>query len=277
MKRYLCLFLPLAILLSGCCGEQPPRQTLPPVPQPTAPAQTFAPVSEPVEPGVAVETVCGTIWFPLMWEEVVEVQTTPGDPMVLSFRALLGDHEPQSLFDLSFGSNLEDPVGTVRDGAGEIWQITVCVYEFSPDETWEDGQIQAFYAMQEELNGLLGQLPIEALAPDGELMTISAEPWELFYPAKWDPWLLIQGSAEEGWLDFCCVLPDRDPVLLFSLCFGGDGGQIIRELPDGTILNVFLAELTFSDGWSREERDTIYSMQEDLNILLEHITDHEGG
>lgn len=264
MRRFLPLVLILA-LLTGCAAApaDPTTEAISTPPVTTEPpAETAAP---PDAASIAVETPCGTLYLPDQWDIPLIQETSLGDPMVIRFLA-----EDTALYALTFSSAPgPNDAGMVRvDGEAVYVGLELAALEHGSD---------LLLSMQESVNLLLEQLPLEPVAPpsgpvvEGEDLLILTPYGSLHFPRSWEE-CLMTAQPDDGTLAFYCQLPDRDPVLLFTVRFGSDSGDICASItgPDGTVTQLSLdpAVPVFDASWTQGEMDLVHAMQEDMNHLL---------
>lgn len=275
MKRMLVAVLALFMVL--CCGctpepapTQPPAETLPTQSQtePTVPET----VPEETVPGdIAVETPCGTLYLPDEWDLPISYTTAQGDPAVITFLA-----EDVALYDLLFSETTVQSLGQVQTAKGIVYVgMTIHPLEEETD---------MLLSMQESVNVLLAQLNPQSVTvvpteptPAGDI-TLDTNYGTLHFPAKWKDCLKMQQPADDM-VEFYCCLPDREPVLVFTVLLGkgADGPSAVITAPDGTetALYILVAEPEFDADWTDAEMDTVYAMQEDMNYLLEALQNGE--
>lgn len=270
MKRTIILILLLAVLCCGCGREPAPVPTAATEPTqaqtiPTQPPTEPAAPTEPDPTAIPVETPCGTLYLPDDWDIPITVTERKGDPLVLAFTA-----EETALYDLTFSAGASQAMGQKQTADGIIY-VGLQIHEL-------EEATDMLLAMQETVNSLLVQLALEPVAPGaGETRTeirLDTAYGQLLYPAKWQD-LLKTEQPEDRLLEFRCCLPGKDPQLLFTVLFGigTDGPSAAITAPDGTRTEVYIlvAEPEFDSSWTREETDTYYAMQEDMNYLLDAL------
>lgn len=260
MKRILPILLAL-ILLTGCSAEKP-EQTTPTVPTP--PVTTVPP--ETTVPGeIPVETPCGTLYLPDGWDIPITARSMLGDPMVISFLA-----EDVPLYDLIFSTISGPETVGIADGLF----IGMRLHPLA-EET------DLLLSMQESVNQLLSQLapePVSDLIGEsgaGEELLVLTPYGTLHFPFQWEECLLTRQTAEDT-VEFCCLLPEREPVSLFTVSFGGEDGDIRASITahDGTVtpVSVTVSEPEFDNSWTQGEMDLVHAMQEDMNYLLNALS-----
>ena len=275
------------------------------VPQtaPMQPQETEVPVptettSEMIEPAASEENnpcLIQTPYLQLHFDEafvdLLGVVHTKGSPYLLEFYALLEEKPEQRLFDIAIGEGADGNLGAIQTQQGVV-PVSMMIYAFNPDESWNEGEITTVQAMQDVANDLIQQL-MEHQAMDGyDGPTISEElpesTWvkyqvihtpyiDLQYPAVWNDSLLVEEEdVDEYWVKFYGQLEERDPILLFSVIFGGDYGEQVGVIPngeDGFVTVNLMMETLQLDEIAEADAQMLYSMQEDANRIIENIED----
>lgn len=275
------------------------RQTLPTQSQETEePVQTEA-TQETTVPVVVeerddpclIQTPYIELYFDEAFADLLGVVHTNGAPYLLEFYAILEEKPEQRLFDIAIGEGSDGNLGTIQTQQGVV-PVSMTIYAFNPDESWNEGEITTVQAMQEVANDLLQQL-MEHQAMDDydgpiisdelpestwvDYLTIQTPYIDLRYPAVWNDSLLVEEEeADEYWVKFYGQLEDRDPILLFSVILGGDYGEQVGVIPngeDGFITVNLMMEVLQLDEIAEADAQMLYSMQEDANRIIESIED----
>lgn len=270
-------FAVCAALLVSLWGCSMPWENQQPVTEP-APAETLqateapAETTQPTEPEelapYAVQTPVGTILFPAEFEDCLDVRMSREDALIITFYAVMEDKE-QPLFDLWFSYTFKDGAAGMVQGDNQNYYVGFSLHPFEPDDTWTKGQTDTVYAMQEAANELLNQLELVAVDAAEEDIVIQTAWGELRYPGKWEPYLLVEQKTEDA-AEFYAKLPGKEPLLLFTVCFGADETMAVITDQAGveTGVGIRFQELTPDSSWNQEELNVVYAMQEDLNFLL---------
>ena len=232
-----------------------------------------------VEPGV-IETPYGQLLYPGEMKQTLRWEEMSSEPYILAFYGYVGDHPQQHLYDISIGTDLEDPYGTIMTPDGNTAQIAVRYYPFTPDSGWTEEQADAIYAMQETANQILEQFALVEMPMDmqpeetaSEDILIKTPYGELRYPGKWANNVRIQRSSGKPYLvRFYGHAGSIAEQHLFSLAFGGNEGVEVATVADarGHAVNVYLisAGITGEEG---KDKDQLYAMLEDSNYLIESL------
>lgn len=101
-------------------------------------------------------TPWGTLHFPRMWEDCLLTEQPAFDTII--FSCSLPDHDPVPLFTLTFDSNLGPVTAVITDADDTATPVSLTVAEPEFDESWSPDEQDLFYAMQEDVNYLLGSL-----------------------------------------------------------------------------------------------------------------------
>ena len=109
-----------------------------------------------------------------------------------------------------------------------------------------------------------------------ESLSVNTDYGTLFYPAQWAD--LIQTEAEAAGdtivVSFSTAIGEKT-YPLFKVTIGGTEGAEVGQLTDreGTKRTVYMSmdEIEEDPGLTGEERDRLYTMQEDLNYLIDHL------
>lgn len=252
------LILVITLLLCACA---PKEQALPTA---TVPTGTIPTVTESViREGIPVETPCGTVYLPDVWDLPITVETSLGEPMRLSFLA-----EGTPLYELTFSKAPDGAIGMLQTDSG-VQYLGVTLHPLEEES-------DLLLSMQESVNELLFQLDPQPVAPaDAPPDILIQTPYgTLPFPGKWEGYLRTE-QPEADTLDFYCDLLEHPPVLLFTAVFGTAEGGIRADITadDGTVTPlIFLRHtLVFEGSWSQEALDLVYAMQEELNFLLDAL------
>lgn len=277
----------LLVFLWGCAGPQAeqPATDQPTVEQPVmeqepteliqeteAPTEETLPQIQNEHEGYAVQTPVGTIYYPSGWEEYLDVRMSREGALLISFYAVMEDLE-QPLFDLWFSHSDSTGAAGIAQGEGKDYYVGLSMYPFEPDAGWNEDQTDLVYSMQEAANSLMSQLnllPIDnAQESEPEDMVIETAYGQLHYPGKWEKYLMVDQSVEDA-AAFYALLPGKEPLLLFTVCFGEEETMAAITDQNGaeTGVGIRFEEPVFDSSWTQDEIDTVYGMQEDINYLL---------
>lgn len=244
-------------------GASIPHQTEPVIS--TDPVQETGPVAYE---GVPVETPCGTVYLPDDWDEPIVVETVSENPTVIDFLA-----DDVKLYSLIFSKSADDTIGCVQTEDGIVY-VGMEIEEL-------DHATNQLLSMQESINVLLEQLspdPITSAPVEEEPVisdiVIETAYGDLLFPGKWEDHLQVK-ELDVRTIEFYGCINSHAPVLLFTLNFENEDGDIVAELvsEDYSVISlaIDIAEINFENGWNDEETNLIYSMQEELNYLMDSL------
>lgn len=111
------------------------------------------------------------------------------------------------------------------------------------------------------------------LDDSGETYEIKTNNVTLTYPEKWKD---LMGTEEnDNSVSFYAAIPNHDKMLLFTIEFGDSDGYLLGTL-DGTDVSIVESPLEFGDDWTDSEKNEVYAMKEDVNVLLEGLSETKG-
>ena len=231
---------------------------------------------------VKIETPYATLYYSGEWKDFLEVQENGN---TYTFYSNVTEQKKQKLFSLTFGGNVNDAIGILRDEAGNVVPLHVESYKFEPDDSWTDRECNIVYTMLDLLNDVLIKLPLEPVPEttqppttlpnegDREAMGIDTEYCQLMYPAQWAEHLKLDPKQDS--IAFYCVNTEGQELLLFTIYFGGDQGTAAKTIRDyngnSVEVRVDIQELNPDSTWTDADRRIARSMQEDMNYLLEKL------
>lgn len=290
-----------AALLAIPGGESAPEptetaaETLPAeTAQETVPEETQVPASARVELLPFENGQIQTPWFPVSYPESFEdyllAANTCQDPYILEFYAALPDKPEQKLFDLILGADADGLLGHVQTDAGEV-SVSMTVYTFVPGDSWNEGEINTVLAMQEAANDLIRSLNLitdtqenngpvvqdaPAETPVVNFITVETPYCPLQYPALWGEFLRTEAYETEYAyrVDFYCAPEGHDRLLMFSVLLGGDEGEqlgIVTNEAGITVPVNILMNAPDAEGLTPEAQDTLFTMQEAVNQLIQQL------
>lgn len=120
---------------------------------------------------------------------------------------------------------------------------------------------------------------IEQQIQSEEACEIETKYTTLYFPKKWEDNLeteIVEGDDYR--VVFYGKLDGKDNQELFTIVFNGDASLMlgVLEQEENTYVGLEYAEPEMGDGWTEEETDVIYAMQEDVNYLIGMLVKTEG-
>lgn len=228
--------------------------------------------------------------YPESFEDLLLVINSCQDPYVLEFYAVLPEKMELRIFDLCLGTGSAGNIGVVVTDAGEV-PVNLTVYQFNPDETWSDGEIDTVLAMQEATNELISALNIVNESEENKEPVLEETPEEttivnfieietpycvLQYPAMWGNWLRTSHNESESVysVEFYCRFENHEQLLMFTVLFGGDDGEqlgVVTNAAGVTVPVNIEMNAPSEEGLREEELNILYSMQEAINVLIQKL------
>ena len=99
---------------------------------------------------------------------------------------------------------------------------------------------------------------------------------KFYFPKIWEEQIEVKYSEEFGYkAEFYGIIEGKESKHLFDICFNSDDGDLLGYLEDkdGIInISIDVMELQFDDSWKQEDIDQIYSMQEEMNFVIESLS-----
>lgn len=236
-----------------------------------------------------IDTPYLTLYYDSGLADRLVVVQDQGPPYRLEFYAMLEGKAELRLFDMTFGEGADGNLGAIEI-RGETIPVSMTIYAFTPDERWSQDEINTILAMQDEANVLIEQLQeyqvkndypgpfFSTDVPESGITNLSyvETPYcMLSYPAVWQDYFRIeQEAADTHSVLFYGQVEGYDPVLLFTIVFGGDAGEQVGTITDsqGRQISVnVISEVPDLHGWLDEDVNIIYEMQESINLIIESI------
>lgn len=113
------------------------------------------------EEGFAIKTPYCTLYYPVKWENQVNTEIQEGEVITVQFHGQVEGKETLHLFDISFGSDEGDTIGTIDAEDGTKISVNVVLHELLLDESWTDEEKNEIYTMQEDINYIIDRLEQE--------------------------------------------------------------------------------------------------------------------
>lgn len=107
------------------------------------------------EEAFSIETKYGNLYFPLKWKENISIKNNGSD--IVEFYGNVNEIREQHLFDIVYGNSSENIIGSIKVGEEDI-NVSFNLYELNIEDEWSDEEVDAFSAMQEDINYLIGML-----------------------------------------------------------------------------------------------------------------------
>ena len=199
--------------------------------------------------------------YPMKWADQVKVEIDEGGAYTVKFA--LRDGTP--IFDLIFNGQTGLLLGTLT---GDNTNTVIRFVDYPMEET--DSRYNTFCAMAEDVNVIIENLTRDYSFAAGEDITnedpatfeINTSVAVLQYPAKWQDKVNIDLSDTSA--KFTC-----GEYKLFDLYFEGEEGSLLGTFKGKPIRMVsYDIDPSIMSG---EMFDQLCAMQEDVNVILQHL------
>jgi hypothetical protein len=264
----------------------------------TEPTDEYTVPTEPtvmpvVRDPITVHTPYVSLVYSGEWAQYLQTEHEDADVYTVSFYACIDELPRTLLFSVAFGGEYPNIQGYLKTQEGETIGVCFAFAEIQLDDRWTQEQKNIIWAMQDQANELLRQMNLQEPEDETEPGIQVTEPEEtepeilgdilvetpycvLSYPEKWRS--NIRAEHEKG--DVYAVLfygkvADHDECHLFTVRFGDDEGVMLGMIA-GHNNEIVPVSIVFIDNelgadWTEEERMEIYSMQDDINFLIENL------
>ena len=114
---------------------------------------------------------------------------------------------------------------------------------------------------------------------DKTLYEIETPYCTLYYPNQWDNEIKIEQIEDEAYIvKFSALLDNKGKQHLFDVIFNSESQELgYFDTKDGKVsVDVIPADIIFDDTWTDAEKNMIYSMQEEINYMIEKLTEQDG-
>ena len=97
----------------------------------------------------------------------------------------------------------------------------------------------------------------------------------LYFPREYEENFEVKYKEEAAYkVEFYGLVEGKDAQHLFDVCFNCDEGDLLGYLEnEGEIINISIdmIDLKFDDTWESDEIDKIYSLQEEMNFVVDTL------
>lgn len=230
--------------------------------------------AESTEP-ISYSTDYGDLLYPREWESKSQISVQNGESSsVASFAFIMENGKEIPLFDVIYGSrDIGAYLGDIRSENGDLIPVSIRSYEPDPGLSWSQNDISAYYAMQEDVNFLISQLPLVTDVETGEDILIETEFATLHFPGKWAGQLRTEIHA--GSISFYGTVEGLPEYHLFDICFDSRNqnaiGYLETETADRCYVSILINPVEREADWSDFQADQLLTMQENLNYLLSKL------
>lgn len=241
--------------------------------------------TEAVLEDVDLTTPYGTVTYPGEYTGKLRIAQDRSRGYSLRVFATMPGKTEIHLFDILIGGSGDVFAGTLTDQSGKIKEVYLNVSELELEDSWTESEREDVYAMQMLLNDFCEQLAVTRETEESTNETTAQRdimihtPYgKLMYPGEYRQYLATEVTRDNG----CTVIfyakhNPGEKIRLFDLIIGGSGDVYVGQLTagDGSVLDVYITSYALStdEGWSDEEVQTAYGMQEAVNYVLEKLNE----
>lgn len=236
----------------------------------------------------AIETQYGILEYPKKWKEKIKTEIVEADPYTVKFICITSARDIP-LFDLNYGGGEGFLLGTIPKDSKKI---PVYLNSFAIDKTtMSEEEYSTCRAMSEDVNVIISRLiekngmilsgnnqTPELSEDNNEVFSIKTKYGNLFYPKKWKELVKIEIVDKPIYTVKFSTKTSTEELKLFDLTFnGGDGYHLGSMNFDGNDVTISINDYTLSkDKLNEEEYYNCCAMQENVNVILEHLVKDYG-
>ena len=234
-----------------------------------------------------LNTPIGELYFTERWEKhtvTEDVVVNEGYAVNIYAETTSGKVRLNTLY---IGADTQNgfPIGYVDE-----LEVRVDVPAVELDNTWTKKNIDIVYTMQEDLNCIIDQIVdmdgfraegvADALPEEtfGEYVLLSTPIGELYFSERWKNYTTVDEIAvDNGYSVSISAETASGTTEVYELYIGTEtgAGSVIGYIDDAEI-RVNVPEINPGSAWSDEDIDTVYTMQEALNCLVDQIVEIDG-
>ena len=220
----------------------------------------------------AIDFTYGTLFAERVYAEVNDND--------VSFFANVSECNNMKLFTIEVNGDKENFIGTILDKNDQEVTVSLVQYPY-------EGAIKAETALRLDktretlIDNIISNLqfvegPYQVNSEDRflqENMAFDSQYMQLFYPEKWEKNLSITENGDT--VEFYCCLEGREPIKIFSVIFFDYSAAKLGTVNDIPV-SLVLENIQEEDNWSEEEREILYTMQEDSSIIIDGLVKYNG-
>lgn len=246
------------LLLAGCSGKNSENNS------DTLKGETQA-VENGENPVMVYKTKYCDLKYPSKWADKVSVTIDDSDVYTVKFS--MGDDTP--VFDLTFNASSGNLIGTL---IGEDENVVIRIKDYDMSE--DDERYNDFCGAAEDVNVIIENLIAdysfaageEVIKEDNSVFEVRTSLVTMYYPTKWQDKVDIDITDDS-------VKFKSSEDKLFDLNFDSDEGYLLGKY-DGVTISIVSYDIN-SEGMSEDRYYQLCAMQEDVNVILQHLMDDE--
>lgn len=104
-----------------------------------------------------IETPYATLYYPVIWEDIVRISCIEESPYTLQFSAALENREEKLLFELIFGGDRGDCLGFIHH-EGEKIELNIVSHPIMVSDEWTTDELSEIYGMKDDVNYIINAL-----------------------------------------------------------------------------------------------------------------------
>lgn len=235
-----------------------------------------------------IETKYGKLEYPKKWKEITKTKIEDGEVYSVKFFCVTSAGDVP-LFVMSFNGGEGFLLGSLPvDGEN----IPVYLDSFKIDQSSiSEEEYNNCCTMEEDVNVIISRLiekngfilpdsntPAKPVEEDTAVYTIETKYGNLSYPEKWKELANIEIAEEGIYTVKFSTATSAGEVPLFDLTFNGGEGYCLGTMKSGgQDVTIYIDDYTFDQSTlSEDEYFNCCAMQEDVNVILEHLAEDYG-
>lgn len=213
----------------------------------------------------------------------IKVKYTETKPYRITFLADIGGTKNIELFSLYFDGDQGTYIGKIKDKKDNLVKVSLTKNIFSTALGISESEAERLTSTQEDLiDNVVASMTLEEKAEETaqeeleqSCMKIDTPYAQLLYPVTWEKYLKVETDENSGEVKFYCQFSDKDKKELFTYTFGKASDILVGHLNDMEVgLSIGTEEP--DESWTEDEIETFYSMREDMNIIIDGLTNTDG-
>lgn len=198
----------------------------------------------------------------------------------VTFFADVSECEKMRLFTLEINENEENKIGIVMNKNDQEVSIGLKQYTYEGAIKVETAErlddiretlIDDIFSSLQFVEGPYQESEQDQFLNDN--MAIDTKFMQLYYPQKWEKY--VSTKENDDTVEFYCCLDNRDPIKLFCVQFNNDAIASIGTV-DNIPIGLVPEDIQIEDEWTEEEKEIVYTMQEDASIIIDGLVKYNG-
>lgn len=183
--------------------------------------------AEVTEKQCYVETDFITLSYPIKQKQYIEVEIKNDEEYIVEFWGKIENREKIQLFDIIFEDEKNEGIGKIEINNDSYISIDLQKYEYEPDDTWEDYEIDKLIELQNIANYVLEGIPfVEHINS-----YIETKYGKIEYPEKYKDEIYIECVEDNGYTVSFYGISDK--CRLFDIYLESSEGEYVGKILDG--------------------------------------------